>query len=37
LPDEVAQRLQAATVQDLERWAERVLDAQRLDEVFRDM
>ena len=29
--------LHAATVQDLERWADRVLDAQRLDEVFRDV
>jgi hypothetical protein len=28
--------LHAATVQDLERRADRVLDAQRLDEVFRD-
>jgi hypothetical protein len=37
LPNEVEQRLYAATVQDLERWAERVLDAQRLDEVFRDV
>src|SRR5262245_42090831 len=36
LPEEVEQRLHAATVQDLERWADRVLDAQRLDEVFRD-
>jgi hypothetical protein len=36
LSDEVEQRLQAATVQDLERWADRVLDAQHLDEVFRD-
>jgi hypothetical protein len=32
----VERRLHAATVQDLERWAERVLDAQHLDEVFRD-
>jgi len=37
LSDEVEQRLHAATVQDLERWADRVLDAQRLDEVFRDV
>jgi hypothetical protein len=37
LPNEVEQRLHAATVQDLERWADRVLDAQRLDEVFRDV
>jgi len=37
LPDRVEQRLQAATVQNLERWADRVLDAQRLDEVFRDV
>ena len=37
LPDEVEQRLHAATVQELERWADRVLDAQRLDEVFRDV
>jgi hypothetical protein len=35
LPDGVEQRLHAATVQDLERWADRVLDAQSLDEVFR--
>jgi len=37
LPDAVEQQLHAATVQDLERWADRVLDAQRLDEVFRDV
>jgi predicted transposase YdaD len=37
LPEGVEQRLHAATVQDLERWADRVLDAQRLDEVFRDV
>jgi predicted transposase YdaD len=36
LSDRVEQRLNAATVQDLERWADRVLDAQHLDEVFRD-
>jgi hypothetical protein len=36
LPDRVEQRLHTATVQDLERWAERVLDAPHLDEVFRD-
>ena len=36
LPEGVEQRLHAATVQDLERRADRVLDAQRLDEVFRD-
>jgi hypothetical protein len=29
--------LHTATVQELERWADRVLDAQRLDEVFRDV
>jgi len=37
LPEGVEQRLHSATVQDLERWADRVLDAQRLDEVFRDV
>ena len=37
LPEGVEQRLHAATVQDLERRADRVLDAQRLDEVFRDV
>jgi predicted transposase YdaD len=37
LPDEMEQCLHAATVQELDRWAERVLDAQRLDEVFRDV
>lgn len=36
LPSGVEQRLHAAIVQDLERWADRVLDAQHLDEVFRD-
>jgi hypothetical protein len=36
LPDGVEQRLHAATVQALERWADRVLDAQHLDDVFRD-
>jgi len=36
LSDGVEQRLYAATVQDLERWADRVLDAQHLEEVFRD-
>jgi Domain of unknown function (DUF4351) len=35
LSDGVEQRLHTATVQDLERWADRVLDAQHLDEVFR--
>jgi uncharacterized protein DUF4351 len=35
LPDGVEQRLHAATMPDLERWADRVLDAQHLDEVFR--
>jgi len=35
LPDGVEQQLHAATVPDLERWADRVLDAQHLDEVFR--
>jgi hypothetical protein len=28
--------LHAATLQDLERWADRVLEAQHLDEVFHD-
>ena len=37
LPDGEEQRLHAATVQDLERLADRVLDAQNLDEVFRDV
>jgi predicted transposase YdaD len=36
LSDGVEQRLHTATVQDLERWADRVLEAQHLDEVFRD-
>jgi hypothetical protein len=37
LPDRVEQQLHAATVQDLERWADQVLDAQRLDEVSREV
>ena len=36
LSDGVEQRLHAATVKDLERWADRVLEAQHLDEVFDD-
>lgn len=36
LSDRAEQQLHAATVQDFERWADRVLDAQHLDEVFRD-
>jgi hypothetical protein len=36
LSNGVEQRLHAATVQDLERWADRVLEAQDLDEVFHD-
>jgi len=37
LPDGVEQWLHTATVPDLERWADRVLDAQHLAEVFRDV
>ena len=37
LPNGMEQRLHAATVQDLERWADRVLNAQSLDEVFREV
>ena len=36
LPDGVAQRLQAASVDELDRWTERVLSAKSLAEVFAD-
>ena len=35
LPTEVIARFAAATVEDMENWADRLLDAQSLDEVFR--
>lgn len=36
LPQVILDRVHAAGVPDLERWAERVLDARSLDEVFAD-
>lgn len=36
LPDWAQQRLRAASVADIERWAERVLVAGTLDDVFAD-
>ena len=35
LPTEVIARIAAATVEDIENWVDRLLDAQSLDEVFR--
>lgn len=35
LPIEVIARIAAATVEDIENWADRLLDAKSLDEVFR--
>ena len=35
LPTEVIARFATATVEDIENWADRLLDAQSLDEVFR--
>jgi hypothetical protein len=35
LPTEVVARFAAATLEDMENWADRLLDAQSLDEVFR--
>jgi hypothetical protein len=35
LPTEVIARFAAATVEDMENWADRLLEAQSLDEVFR--
>jgi len=37
LPDWAEQRLQGATLAELERWAERVLDAPTLDAVWQDL
>ena len=37
LPPWVEERLHNATVPDLERWADRVLDARRLNEIFGDV
>jgi hypothetical protein len=34
LPEEYSQRLKNATTEQLERWAERILDASTLSEVF---
>lgn len=34
LPTEIAQRVTIATIPDLDRWADRILDARSLDEVF---
>ena len=34
LPTEVIARIAAATVEDIENWADRLLDAKSLDEVF---
>jgi hypothetical protein len=34
LPDEVVQRVEAATLVDLDVWTDRILDAKTLDEVF---
>jgi predicted transposase YdaD len=36
LPDEVIARLEAASTQQLDRWAERILTAETLDQVFAD-
>jgi predicted transposase YdaD len=36
LPEPVLQRVRAASELDIERWAERILIAQTLDEVFAD-
>lgn len=35
LPTEVIARFATATLEDIENWADRLLDAQSLDEVFR--
>ena len=35
LPTEVIARIAAATFEDIENWADRLLDARSLDEVFR--
>ena len=37
LPDLVQQRIQSATLEQLEAWSDRFLDARTLDEVFQDL